>query len=144
MVACDGNSSICRVFNLKKSQHHIQSKSCRLVAPSNNPNGRRASSHGDLWNIKRVNLSVTAERLNWAHSSIQKEADFIIDKSDSSIQSLFPSVCAFPSLCSPFSLCFPNFCTLPFCFFTAFPLLVTLSNFLNSCHSLYQFATCVI
>lgn len=44
-----------------------------------------ASAHTDLSNIKEVNLSVTAESPNGAHSSIQTEADFIIDKSDSLI-----------------------------------------------------------
>lgn len=51
------------------------------------------SAGADLQNIKRVNVSVTAERPNRAHSSVQSEADFIIDKSDSSIQSLFLSIC---------------------------------------------------
>lgn len=46
------------------------------------------SAHTDLQNIKELNLSGSAESPNGAHSSIQTEADFIIDKSDSLIQSL--------------------------------------------------------
>lgn len=48
------------------------------------------SPRAHLWNIKRLESGWSSRKgLNGAHGSIQTEADFIIDKSDSSIQSLF-------------------------------------------------------
>lgn len=54
------------------------------------PDDGHASACTDLGNIKRLKSGCSSrKRLNGAHGSIQTEADFIIDKSDSSIQSLF-------------------------------------------------------
>lgn len=98
-----------------------------VAATPEHRDSRHVSPHTDLQNIKRVNLSVTAERLNGAHSSIQTEADFIIDKSVSSIQSLLLSVGPFPFLSSSSSLCFSSpILTLSPLLFRAFSLLFLL------------------